>query len=169
MSRSRFYFSLTPSWAQSRTAKLVCCLLGAGLLGLGVAMAVASGWELRSGLLNAAQVAVYGGLLVAHGSGLTDRYMGQFVEISLGTVRWRLPEGGESLHPRYRSLRLAEVRHVEVGLLHVDFERMDGRHERLPLGALPYTVVQEIKRRFEGQASLAGATGGAVGTRSTAT
>ena len=43
---------------------------------------------------------------------------------------------------------LARVRRVEVGVLSVEFFVEDGRRHSLPLGALPYTVVQEVKRRF---------------------
>ena len=157
MSRTRFYFSFTPAWAQSPWAKWGSTFLGAACVGGGVYGFLDA--ESNLAFLSA-QGIFYGGGFLAHGTGLAERYFGRFVDLSLGTVRWRLIDPDGSLRPRYEKVSLAKVRSVDVGVLRIDFAMVDGSVRSMPLGELPYDVVREVKRRFEGENSLAGATMG---------
>ena len=166
MSRSRYTFYFEPAWQRAANVRWIFGVVGASLVGLGGYMAYATLWGVGTdyGFIPG-QFVFYGLWALLIGTGLYERYLSYYVDITLGRVRWRLPDSGEGFFSRYRPVRLAEVERIEIGLLHIGFELLDGSHERLPLGSVPYEAVQEIKRRFEGRASLAGVTGGAVRER----
>ena len=50
-------------------------------------------------------------------------------------------------------------------MLSVEYFLDGGRRRSLPLGALPYTVVQEVKRRFAAAGPLRAVTGGELAAR----
>lgn len=91
-----------------------------------------------------------------------QRRFGQYVEISLREVSWRLPDT-DSMIMRRKRLALADVRDAHVELLRIRFVMRDGRIVDLPLGALPYEVVRALKQRFEGEDSFRAAFGGRLG------
>ena len=154
MSRARYYFSFTPSWQQTPLARWILSCLGAAFISAGTYFALA-GEDLG---FVAAQLLFHGAVFFAQASGLTERYFGLFVDISLGKVAWRLTDPSGALRPQYRKVALAQVSNIEVGLLRIDFTMSDGSVCSMPLGELPYEVVRAIKERFEGEHSLAGAT-----------
>ena len=157
MSRARYYFSFTPEWQRTPLAKWLTCVVGAVSMGVSVYFAV----HVADNLLTfAVQGFVWGAILQAHGTGLTERYFGRFVDISLGKVSWRLTDPSGALRPRRETVSLARVRVIEVHVLRIDFRMADGQVHSMPLGELPYDVVREVKQRFEGEHSLAGATMG---------
>ena len=162
MTRARFRYTIGSTRFNSPRARAIMGTIGLGLLGFAAgAYASAEAHEPLLGLYF--NFGLYGVLFLVHASGLTARYLTNYVELTLGHAEWRLPDPDrEVLFVRRRRVALAQVRDVEVGLLAITFRLRDGRTEVLPLGMLPYAAVQEVKARFEGEASLRTATAGAL-------
>ena len=167
MSRSRYYIDLNrpQSWQGKPWVTWLFAALGAAYVGVGIYLVVGGGQPPEEGAnwMVLAQSVLFGSLMVFYSTGVGERYFGRFVDINLASVRWRLTDPEGVPHAAYHQLSLARVRDIRVGVLRIDFVMDDGAAHAMPLGELPYEAVREIKRRFEGQASLAGATGVAMG------
>ena len=173
MTKSRFRYDLSQQHFKGPAFRVAMAIFGVFALGITTYFFVAEKlpvgeeglgfWELMPYF----QMWIYGILAILSSTGVLERYYGQYVEITLGAVEWRLPDGDdmEVVHLRRKRISLARVQSIQVGVLHVTFRLLDGSTERLPLGFLPYPVVQEVKRRFEGASSLKAATGGALSSQ----
>lgn len=165
MSRERYYFDLNRprGWMRKRWARWLFAVLGVAYLAIGLgAVLLDAGFSDGPNWMLFAQSVIWGPLMFIYATGFGERFFGRFVDISLRSVRWRLAPPDGSLSAKYYDVPLARVRDIRVHLLRIDFVMDDGTVHRMPLGELPYEVVQEVKRRFEGRASLAGATAGAI-------
>jgi len=113
-----------------------------------------------------AQLILQGTVALLYSSGVWANYFGQYVQVGLGSAEWRLTDPNmDNVWPRRQKVALATVKRVEVRALAVEFTLYSGKNLRLPLGSLPYSIVQELKRRFEGVGSLLDATGGTLSSR----
>ena len=162
MTRARFRYTIGSTRFDGPRSRTIIGLLGVGLVTAAIILGQRNGdHALFVGLYG--NFGAYGTLFLFHASGLTERYLTNYVELTLGHVTWRLPNPNqESFFVRRRRVALAQVRDIKVGLLAITFRLRDGREEVLPLGMLPYAAVQEVKARFEGEASLRTATAGAL-------
>ncbi len=90
-----------------------------------------------------------------------------YIKIDMGSIEYCALDP-EALWPKRTRISLSNIEQISVALLTIEFTLRDGKRETLPLGHLPYEVVQQIKARFTGIDSLREVSGGALARRALA-
>lgn len=173
MTLSKYRYDLSQpqgkaAWLTKGWARAVLMIAGVGMIGIGLFLTVRT---LRNGDWGGASMIIVNLLLGGINLQLLSnprfqRRFGQYVEISLREVTWRLTDP-DALTSRRQRLALADIRDARVELMRIRFVTRDGRLVDLPLGALPYEVVRALKERFEGPDSFRAAFGGQLARRRT--